>query len=316
MTDRPAFGQGDRVVTVGTFDGVHRGHAHLLARVLEAARERAAPTVLVTFDPHPLRVVRPAVAPQLLTTPAEKVEILAATGLDAVAILRFDRDLAAATPREFVEQWLIRRFGLAHLVVGYDHAFGRNRSGDVDTLRALAEQIGFGIDVVGPVATEAGPLSSTRIRAALAAGEVVAAAEALGRPYLMRGTVVHGDARGRALGFPTANLRLPPEKLVPAPGIYAGRAHALRRTFDAVLHIGPRPTFAGAAPTIEVHLFDFDGDLYGRELRVDLCARLRDIERYDDVPSLVRAMEADARAAKRVLAEGGAACGMQAEPLA
>jgi riboflavin kinase/FMN adenylyltransferase len=311
----PAFGRSDCVVTVGTFDGVHRGHAHVITRVLEAARERSAPSVLVTFDPHPLRIVRPESAPPLLTTPREKVEVLAATGLDAVALLVFDRTVAEASPRTFVERWLIGRFGLGHIVVGYDHAFGHNRSGNVETLRALGRSLGFGVDVVAPLSSDEGPISSTRIRAALAAGDVGAAAHALGRPYLLRGTVVRGDGRGRALGFPTANLHVPRDKLVPTPGIYAARAYAVGRAFDAVVHIGPRPTFPGAAPTLEVHLFDFDGALYGRHVRVDFCARLRGIERFADARALVRAMEADAAAARRALSDGGSACGIRVEPL-
>jgi riboflavin kinase/FMN adenylyltransferase len=303
------------VLTVGTFDGVHRGHAQLIARVLLAARTRGTAAVLVTFDPHPLSVVRPAAAPPILSTPAEKIEVLAASGLDAVAVLRFDRALAQFSPREFVQEKLLP-LGMGHLVVGYDHAFGRNRSGDVATLQALGRELRFTVEVVEPVEGEDGPISSTRIRAALGAGDVATAAAALGRAYTLRGTVVRGDGRGRALGFPTANLRTPPGKLVPLEGIYAVRVFAGHDGHDGVLHVGPRPTFGDPTPTIEVHIFDFDGDLYGSDVRVDFCERIRGLEAFDGERALVRAMEEDAAAARRVLRGGGGACGIPPEPLA
>lgn len=299
------------VLTVGTFDGVHRGHWELLQRVVRRAEERGRPSVLVTFDPHPLRIVRPDAAPPLLTTPLEKMEILAESGLTYAAFLRFDRTLAAFEPDRFVEEILVGRFGLSHLVIGYDHGFGRGRSGDVETLRAAGRRFGFDVEVVEPVQAGAAPISSTRIRRAVADGDVLAAAEGLGRPYSLRGTVVRGDGRGRALGFPTANLELnDPDKLLPAEGIYVVRAVLREGTIDGVLHLGPRPTFVGASPTIELHLLDWEGNLYGRHVRVDLCARLRAIERFDDTPALIAAMHADVAAARDVLKSGAGACGI------
>lgn len=305
------------VLTVGTFDGVHRGHWELLQRVVRRAEERGRPSVLVTFDPHPLRIVRPDAAPPLLTTPLEKMEILAESGLTYAAFLRFDRALAAFEPDRFVEEILVGRFGLSHLVIGYDHGFGRGRSGDVETLRAAGRRFGFDVEVVEPVQAGAAPISSTRIRRAVADGDVLAAAEGLGRPYSLRGTVVRGDGRGRALGFPTANLELnDPDKLLPAEGIYVVRAVLREGTIDGVLHLGPRPTFVGASPTIELHLLDWEGNLYGRHVRVDLCARLRAIERFDDTAALVAAMRADVVAARDVLQTGAGACGIGPIPLA
>lgn len=316
MTDRLcALGARGCVLTVGAFDGIHRGHARLIGRVLAAARERGAPARLVTFEPHPLRVVRPAAAPPRLSTVEEKIEVLAATGLDAVAVVRFDAALAQLTPREFVQQVLLDRLGMGHLVVGYDHAFGRNRSGDVATLQALGAELGFGVEVVEPVAGREGPISSTRIRAAVAEGDVATAALALGRPYSLRGTVVRGDGRGRDLGFPTANLRTAPEKLVPLAGIYAVRVHVGRTSADGVLHVGPRPTFGDPTPTIEVHIFDFDGDIYGADVRIDFCGRIRGVESFAGEAALVRAMEGDAAAARKLLSEGAGACQMESEPL-
>lgn len=312
-----AFARSGAVITVGTFDGVHRGHWELLQTVVRRAHELDRPSVLVTFDPHPLRIVRPDAAPKLLTTPVEKMEILAESGLNYAAFLRFDRALSTYEPRRFVEEILIGRFGLGHLIIGYDHGFGRGRSGDVETLRGLGTELGFGVEVVAPVAAGATPISSTRIRRALVEGDVIAAAEGLGRPYSLRGTVVRGDGRGRKLGFPTANVEVPdPDKLLPAEGIYVVRAVLREGTVDGVLHLGPRPTFADASASVEVYLLDWGGDLYGRHVRVDFCARLRGVERFDDAATLIRAMEADVAAARVLLQHGAGACGIRPMPLA
>lgn len=294
------------MLTVGTFDGVHRGHAAVLRELAAEGRRRGLPTVLVTFDPHPLRIVRPDAAPKLLTTPAEKVEILAQTDLDYLALLRFTPALAACSPRHFVEEILLAKLAMRHFVIGHDHGFGQGRSGDVETLQAIGQELGFGVDVVAPVAGSDGPVSSSGIRQALEAGDVVRAALSLGRPYSIAGTVVRGEGAGRRLGFPTANLLVDsPEKLLPHEGIYAVRA-ALRDRYGAgVLHLGPRPTFPGLAPSIELHLFEFAGDLYGSRIRVDLISRIRGVARFDSARSLVEAMERDCEAARAALHEGG-----------
>lgn len=307
---------GDRVVdaagcvaTVGTFDGLHRGHVALLGELRAAASRRAAPSVVVTFDPHPLQVLRPAEAPRLLTTRAEKLELLAQVGVDQAVLVAFDRELAGWPPERFVREILVDRLGVRHLVIGYDHGFGRGRSGDAETLRAIGAAAGFSVDVVEPVVDEGAPLSSSRIRQALAGGDVEAAAHGLGRPYALRGTVARGDGRGRELGFPTANLVLPdPAKLLPLEGIYAVRADYDGSLRDAVLHLGPRPTYASAAPTIEVHILDFAADLYDRSLEIRFCGRLRAIERFTSEAALAAAIEADCAAARRVLAGAGGAC--------
>jgi len=297
MTQLPA------VVTVGTFDGVHRGHQQVLHALHRVAVERGERSVLVTFDPHPLRIVRPEAAPPLLTTPAEKLEILAQFDVGRVALLRFTRELAAYTPREFVERILIARLGMRHLVIGYDHGFGRGRSGDVDTLREIGREIGFGVDVVEAVSDGVDAISSSLIRSRLADGDVATAAAALGRPYSLTGTVVRGEGQGRKLGFPTANIDVAhPDKLVPHEGIYAVRAVLRDRFIDGVLHLGPRPTFAGLPPSIELHLFDFADDIYGRRVRVEFVERIRDIAHFPSVGELVRAMEADCAQARSLLA--------------
>ncbi len=308
------FGGGaGTVITVGTFDGVHRGHWQLLDVVRTAAARLGRPSILVTFVPHPLAIVRPDSAPPMLSTPTEKIEVLAESGLDYVVFLRFDKRLAAYPPERFVDEYLIERFGLSHLVIGYDHGFGRGRSGDVETLRDIARRRGFGIDVIEAVNNDEHPISSTRIRRALLEGDVLAAAHGLGRPYSMRGTVVRGVGRGRRLGFPTANLQLPvPSKLVPMPGVYVARAWLGPglgvETADGLLHVGPRPTFPGAGPTIELHLLDFDGDLYGRSIVVAFCDRIRDVLRFDSEAALIRAMEADRAVARDRFRAGGSAC--------
>ena len=290
------------VVTVGTFDGVHRGHIEVLNTLQRAAREHDALSALVTFDPHPLRIVRPEAAPPLLTTPAEKIEILAQTELDRVVFLHFTPVLASYEPREFVEQILIDRLGMRHLVIGYDHGFGRGRSGDVDTLRSIADDLGFGIEVVQAVESDGANVSSSRIRRLLQDGHVSQAAMALGRHYSLTGSVMRGEGQGRKLGFPTANLGLAhADKLLPHEGIYAVTAALRDRFVDGVLHLGPRPTFAGLPPSIELHLFDFDGDLYGERIAVRFVERIRDIARFDSVDSLVRAMERDCDEARRLL---------------
>jgi riboflavin kinase / FMN adenylyltransferase len=292
------------VVTVGTFDGVHRGHQAVLSKLIAEARAQARTSLVVTFDPHPLRVVRPDAAPRLLCTTREKESLLQASGVDEIAIVPFTQALAGHTPREFVERVLLRHFGLAHLVIGYDHGFGKDRSGDAATLQSIGQELGYGVTVVPHTDLDARPISSTRIRLLLSDGDVVDAARALGRPYAIEGTVVTGDRRGRELGFPTANLAgIEAEKLLPAEGIYAVQvqidAEPARR--PAVLHLGARPTFPGARPTIEAFLLDFDGDLYGRALRVHFLARIRGIRSFDSADALIALMKDDVAAARAVL---------------
>lgn len=303
MKRREILWERGTVVTVGTFDGVHRGHWAVLQEIRDRARAADRRSVLVTFHPHPLQIVRPQDAPPLLTTPVEKKEILAESGLDYAVFLNFTPELARYEPRRFVEEILLGRLGVEELVIGYDHGFGRGRSGDADTLRKIGAELGFTVDVVGPVEAGAEAVSSTRIRRAVAQGRMDEARAALGRPYSIRGVVVKGDQRGRKLGFPTANLAgFPPDKLLPPAGIYAVRVIGREGTRNGALHLGPRPTFRGAPPSVEVHILDFDGDLYGEELRVDFVEYLRGVEPFDSVEALVRQMEADVERARAVLA--------------
>ncbi len=295
------------VVTVGTFDGVHRGHWEVLQETCRRAAQDGRRAVLATFHPHPLRVIRPDVAPALLTTPLEKEEILAESGLDFAVFIPFNRTLADFSPQRFVQDVLIERLHMRRLVIGYDHGLGKGRSGDVDTLRRIGDRLGFQVHVVPAVHLEGEAISSTRIRASLHSGDVGSAAAALGRPYSFRGTVVRGLGRGRHLGFATANIEAPgPDKLLPREGVYVVRAYVRGQLRDGVLHLGPRPVFQDAPPSIELHLFDFDQELYGEDVRVDFWERLRDIHAFASVPALVDAIREDCDAAQAWLKRAGA----------
>ncbi len=287
------------VVTVGTFDGVHRGHRAVLEEIETRAARRGLHSVLVTFDRHPLDVVRPEASPELLTTPDEKKAILAQSGLDYVAFLPFTPTLSRYTPEEFIRLVLCNRFRVAEFVIGWDHGFGRSRSGSIDTARQLGKELGFAVDVVPAVTAGKRTISSSSIRGRLAAGDVEDAWRQLGRPYSFRGPIVHGLGRGRALGFPTANIRAPAgRKLLPKSGIYAVRASLRTEIREGLLHLGPRPTFVGSPPSIEVYLLDFDRDIYGQDVKVDFLARLRDVEPFATAAELIAQMQRDRERAR------------------
>lgn len=291
-------------VTVGTFDGVHLGHQDVLRAIVERARILDVPSVLVTFEPHPLEVVNPAAAPPLLSVGDEKLELLAESGIDYVAIMPFTRALAAFEPDRFVDEILLGRFRMHELLIGHDHGLGRNRAGDVDTLRSLGAIRGFAVDVVPAVTTVGGqPISSTAIRRAVAGGDLERAAASLGRPYSAGGRVLQGEKRGRLLGFPTINIPLPsPRKLLPPQGVYAVRVQTSSGAFGGMMNLGPRPTVGDATVSIEAHLFDADVDLYGTRVRIDFISRLRDTVRFPDLEALRRQLENDATSARTVLA--------------
>ena len=302
LTPIPALA-GGTVCTVGTFDGVHRGHRLVLDRLATAARERGLPSVLVTFSPHPLQVVNSAAAPPLLTVGVEKTECLAESPLDYVVVLPFTRTLAAYDAEAFVDHVLRDRLGLRHLLIGYDHGFGRGRSGDVSVLQALGAARGFGVEVVPAVEGSDGrPISSTSIRRAVAGGDLERAADGLGRPYAIAGTVVPGAGRGRDLGFRTLNVALPDShKLLPPDGVYAVRVQTRAGAIGGMMNLGGRPTFGEAERTVEVHGFDVTGDFYGQWVRVDLVARLRETQRFEGPEALIAQLRKDEAAARRVL---------------
>jgi riboflavin kinase/FMN adenylyltransferase len=295
-------------VTVGSFDGVHLGHEAVLREIARRADAAGRASVLVTFEPHPLEVVNPQAAPPLLTTAAERREILAQLPLDYVLFLRFDRRLASLTPEEFVQRVLLDRCQMRELVIGHDHGFGRGRSGDVETLRRLGVERGFDVDVVEVVNVGEQHVSSSRIRRAVAGGDLATAARMLGRPYQVSGRVGHGERRGRLIGIPTINLaEVPPQKLLPPDGVYAVRVEWRGGRAGGMMNQGPKPTFQDGRRTLEAHLFDFDGDLYGEWVRIEWVERLRDVKRFASVEAFQQQLERDQSRARAVLAAAGPA---------
>jgi len=291
------------VVTVGSFDGVHRGHEAVLKEIVARARSARRHSVLVTFDPHPMEVVNPAAAPQVLTTGPERREILAQTGLDYALLLHFDRAMAALSPEAFVRQLLVDGCGMRELVIGHDHGFGRGRQGDVELLHRLGAELGFAVDVVPALEVEGHTVSSTLVRRAVAGGDLALASRLLGRPYFATGQVVPGDGRGASIGFPTANLAgIPARKLLPPDGVYAVRVEWRGGRADGMMNQGGRPTFQQAERTLEVHLLDRECDLYGEWLKVQWVARLRDVQRFTSVAALRAQLVRDRSSARAALA--------------
>jgi riboflavin kinase / FMN adenylyltransferase len=295
------------VVTVGTFDGVHRGHVDVLARIAALAQETGLLSVLVTFDPHPLEVVNPAAAPPLLTVGKEKLEVVAESGINYLAVVPFTPTLQRYSAAQFVDEVLRRRFHMRRLVIGYDHGFGRGREGDVEVLRQLGTRRGFGVEVVDAViAPDGRPVSSTLIRRAVAGGDLQRAAAALGRLYSVSGVVVRGEQRGRLLGYPTINVEMPPpRKLLPPEGVYAVRVQTPAGAFGGMMNMGPRPTFGDTLTSLEVHLFGTDADLYDAYVKVEFVTRLRDTMAFPSVSALVAQLAADAEQARRALTQPG-----------
>ena len=289
-------------VTIGSFDGVHRGHQAVLAELVRCARDGGRESVAITFDPHPLVVVNPAAAPRLLTLDEEKRELLVESGVDRVALLAFTPALARLGPEEFTRAVLLERFGMQQLVLGYDHGFGRGRSGDVEVLRRLGAAAGFAVTVVDAVRDGGQPVSSTLIRAAVAHGDLAEAERWLGRPYALRAAVERGAGRGRTIGIPTLNLAPPdPRKLLPPDGVYAVRVRWRERRYGGMMNQGPRPTFGVAERALEIHLFDFAGEMYGETVTVEWVRRLRDVQTFASRDALVEQLGRDAQAARKTL---------------
>jgi riboflavin kinase/FMN adenylyltransferase len=290
-------------LTVGTFDGMHRGHQAVLAEIVRRARAAGRASVLVTFEPHPLSVVAPERAPCLLTSMTEKRLLWPLFGLDYVHVLAFTEAFRRLSPEDFVRAILIERLRVGELVIGYDHGFGKDRKGDVETLRRLGAEGDFTVDVVGAVEVGETAVSSTKIRRAVAAGEFDTAAAALGRPYSALGEVVPGARRGQRLGFPTANIRLDdPAKCLPPEGVYAVRVEVEGARFDAMANLGSRPTFGERTSRLEVHLLDWSGgSLYGAHPCVEFVARLRGVRHFEGPRELVGQLERDRRDARSAL---------------
>ena len=288
------------VLSLGNFDGVHRGHREILRRNLARARARGGTAVALTFYPHPISVLAPERAPQLLTGWRTRVERLAETGVDAIVMQRFTRAFSQIGARDFVRRFLVDGLGVRAVVVGHRVSFGRNREGDAETLQQLGAEFGFGVEIVGPVEIDGIAVSSSAVRAAVEHGDLVAAQRLLGRPHTVGGRVIGGKRRGKALGFPTANLRIG-KLLLPPDGVYAVHAHVGNNPHPAVANIGFNPTFGNRERGLEVHIFDFDADLYGRRIEVSFVQRMRGEARFSSRDALAAQIARDVAEARRLL---------------
>jgi riboflavin kinase/FMN adenylyltransferase len=296
---------GERSIAIGSFDGVHLGHAAVIAAAVDAGRARGLTTAAVTFHPHPIAVLRPELAPDELSSLARKAALVEELGPDELIVIRFDRAFSEIEAPGFAERILRDALGARHVAVGGNFRYGHAARGTTATLVEEGARLGFDVDVVPLLEVGGEPVSSSRIRGLVARGAVEAAAELLGRPPWLEGAVVRGDGRGRGLGFPTANLAPLPRTALPATGIYAGAAHLPGGGHTAAISVGFNPTFTDSrdAVRIEAHLLDFTADIYGSPIRLELRHRLRDEERYDSVEALVEQLHRDV-ARTRELAGG------------
>jgi riboflavin kinase/FMN adenylyltransferase len=286
-------------MAIGNFDGVHLGHARIIQRLVAQARELGGPAVVFTFDPHPVKLLRPDRAPAPLTWTERKMDLLAELGADVVIAYPTDAALLELSPREFFDRVVRRKLDARAMVEGPNFFFGHDRQGNVKTLGEFCREAEIPLVVVDPVLVDDQPVSSSRVRVLVSRGAVDDTRRMLTWPYRIRGTVVHGAGRGRDLGFPTANLE-GIETLLPAEGIYAGRAYVDGRSWSAAISLGPNPTFDDGRLKAEVHLLDFCGMLYGRTIEVDFLSRLRDIQRFHSVAELVSQMDRDLEATRRI----------------
>ena len=292
------------VAAIGNFDGVHRGHRAVIDAAVARAATLGAPAIAVTFEPHPRKVLRPSDPVFRLTDEMSKLRLLATTGLNGALVLTFDASFAALTAEQFVARILVGRLGIRGATIGFDFHFGHARGGSPTYLAEQGERYGFTVETAPPLEDEGRPVSSSSIRAALAEGRVVEAAELLGYPWFAAGTVIKGDQRGRDLGFATANIALDPDCGL-KQGIYAVRIGIGGLIRNGVASFGTRPTFDDGAPLLEVHVFDFNGDLYGAPIDVAFIGWIRAEARFDSVDALVRRMDEDARLARSALARAG-----------
>jgi riboflavin kinase / FMN adenylyltransferase len=287
-------------VALGVFDGVHLGHRAILGAAVAHGRAADAPALACTFEPNPLEVLQPERAPLPITTLDERLELIAACGVDGTVVLTFTRELAAVEPEAFVKDVLVERLVARQVVVGFNHRFGRAARGDAALLRELGARMGFTVDVIAPLTVDGAPVSSTAIRAALGRGDLDAAARMLGRPYTLPGTVVAGAGRGRTLGFPTANVA-PARPVLVAPGVYACTLEVAGGPRRAVVNVGVRPTFGEATLAVEAYLLDFSGDLYGQTVRLVFVSRVREERRFPSVDALRAQIADDVETARRRL---------------
>ncbi len=303
---------GRTVVTVGMYDGVHRGHQELIGTAVARAREQDRPCLLLTFDPHPAEVVRPGSHPAILTSLDRKAELVAELGVDAMCVLPFTAEFMRLAPETFTHTVLVEHLHAAQVVVGENFTYGHKAAGNVTTLAVEGRRFGFAVEGI-PLAEDSSDggdvtISSTYVRACVAAGDMQSAARALGRPHRVDGVVVRGDRRGRELGYPTANVESPPFTAIPADGVYAGhlvtrdpRSGASRERFPAAISVGTNPTFQGSRRTVEAYVLDYDDDLYGEHVGVEFVQRLRPMAAFDDVDGLLAAMAQDVSDTRQIL---------------
>jgi riboflavin kinase / FMN adenylyltransferase len=289
-------------LTIGIFDGVHRGHQEILHQLVSGAHGAGAPAVVLTFSPHPAVVLGGRTDFKYLTTPEERLELLGSLGVDVVINQIFDRLLADQSAAVFMRR-LSQALDLGHLVIGYDTALGRGREADAARLKEIGTNLGYSVQVVPALMDTSGIISSTRIRQAVLAGKVSAAASDLGRPFSITGPVIHGDGRGHTINIPTANIQIPEEKILPAFGIYASRAWVNGQPHLAATSLGVRPTFYGdpPAPTIEAHLLDFHQNLYGQLVKLEFMEYLRSEEKFNSVDTLVKQIQKDISQTRKIL---------------
>lgn len=298
---RAAVTAGEYALTIGVFDGVHRGHQMLIGKLREEAAARGLGAGLVTFHPHPVSVLRPDATISYLTSLETRVERLRTTGLDFVAVVQFTSELAQVSAEDFARV-LYEEAGMRLLMVGRDFALGRNREGTVERLAEIGKEVGFDVEPIDLLPLEDGAVSSTRVRKALGVGNMREASELLGRPFALRGPVVHGDERGRAIGFPTLNLGLSPDLALPAHGVYVSCTELDGVRYEGCTNIGVRPTFDGERLMVETHLLDFDADAYGSVVTVELLERLRAEQRFDGPDALVAQIRRDVDATRAYFA--------------
>jgi len=296
---RAALGR-DTAVAIGVFDGVHRGHRYLIGRMVERGRQEDLATMVVTFHPHPRLVVQPQTALTYLCGLEERIELLRELGVDSVAILSFTSELAQLSAREFVSM-LVEELRMKLLVVGSDFALGRGREADVQALEVIGREVGFAAEEVALLAASGEKVGSSAVRLALGRGDMETVASLLGRPFSLRGPIVRGAERGKSLGFPTANIALGLDRALPAFGVYVTRAYVGEGAYPAVTNIGLRPTFGEDKTTVETYILDFEGELHGQELRIELLHRLRGEIRFPNVDALKEQIEKDIAAARAYL---------------
>jgi riboflavin kinase/FMN adenylyltransferase len=292
-------------LTIGSFDGVHRGHQKIIRKLTTGAHTAGSPAVVVAFFPHPAVVLRKRQELFYITSPQERAEIMGNLGVDVVITHPFNHEIANMDARQFLTE-LKTHLVISHLWVGYDFALGRNREGNVPTLRKLGKELGYKLHVVKPVQDQNGYVSSSLIRKKLSEGDIHSVNQLLGRPFRMDGSVIHGDARGRALGIPTANLEVWPEHALPRAGVYVCRAYVGRESWGALTNVGIRPTFENqpVSQLVEAHLLDFDRDIYGQSIRLEFIARLRDEQRFPNVQALVAQIQNDILQGRAILESG------------